>query len=102
MFEQRPVGQAPGGSYAFVGCELKDGSYVGGRLAWYSTEVVENGDRDLVLAPPLHYRLAGGPDQELVDVERVILAARDISRLDVSYVTITLPDITQQAPNQDP
>lgn len=77
--------ETPPRHYSFVGCELKDGSYVGGRLAWYSTEVVESGDRDLVLAPPFRHRSDAGTD-DLPGVERVIVSAREVTRFDISYV----------------
>lgn len=72
------------GSYPHAGLELADGSFVSGRVVWYSTDLEETGDRDLVLGPPLQIRAADGITQ--LDVQRVIVAARDIRRIDVTYV----------------
>jgi len=38
--------EAPEGSSIFVGCDLTDGNYVSGYLAWYNTDVDEVADRD--------------------------------------------------------
>jgi hypothetical protein len=77
--------QVPAGKYVYVGCELTDGAYVGGRLAWYSSETVEAGDRSLVLAPPLTRRIGDDESTQVTDVERMIVSARDIVRMEVSY-----------------
>lgn len=45
--------EGPEGARVYVGCDLRDGSYVGGLLEWYSTEVAETADRDLVIAEPI-------------------------------------------------
>lgn len=77
--------QAPSDSFVYVGCLLRDGSYVGGRVDWYSTETKETGDRELVLAPPL-VQQQGDDTSELSGVERLIVAARDIVTLRVAFV----------------
>jgi hypothetical protein len=70
----------------YLGCDMKDGSYLAGVLHWYSTEVEETADRDLVLEPPL-LRRREGQDDPLQDFERVIISARDISTLYVTWLT---------------
>lgn len=72
------------GSYPHAGLELANGSFVSGRVVWFSTDLEETGDRDLVLGPPLRLRTADGVVN--VDVQRVIVAAREIRRIDVTYV----------------
>jgi hypothetical protein len=77
----------PSNARVFVGCALTEGGYVSGYLAWFSTESDETADRDLVLAPPL---FALGADSKAVDmshIERVVVSARNIQRIDVSYVS---------------
>lgn len=39
----------------YVGCDLIDGSYLGGYIYAYSTEVEETLDRDIVLVAPISY-----------------------------------------------
>ena len=79
MFEAHPD------RFVYVGCDLRDGSYMAGGLVWYSTDTNETEDRDLVLGPPLRRSVNG----ELVDLtgpSRIILSARDIVALHVTYV----------------
>ena len=73
------------GRYTYAGCELKNGSYVGGRITWFSTELEETGDRELCLGPPITFRSAEGGHGD-IDAQRVVLAAREIHRIDVSYI----------------
>lgn len=61
-------------------------SYIGGFLDWYSTEVVENGDRDFVLAEPITMRPPGARATAALDAPRLILSAREVRRLYVSYI----------------
>lgn len=77
--------KAPPGHFVYVGCQLRDSSYLGGRVDWYSTETKETGDRELVLAAPL-LQQQGERTTELLGVERVIIAAREIVALRVSFV----------------
>lgn len=82
--------EGPAGAEVYVGCDLRDGSYVGGWLDWYSTEVQESADRDFVVAEPITYRPPeGGEDRTIVGFSRLILSARDVARLYVSYVDAT-------------
>lgn len=74
----------PDDSAIYVGCDLTDGSYVGGKLAWFSTSLNENVDRALILAEPLTVVKNGAP--LMVNFQRTILSARDISTIYVSYV----------------
>jgi hypothetical protein len=77
--------RGPEGSAVYVGCDMRDGSYVAGVLAWYSTEVDETADRDVVLAPPLLSKRNG--TVETVDgFARLIISARDVSRFYVSFL----------------
>ena len=71
----------------YVGCDMRDGSYVGGFLDWYSTELEETADRDLVIAEPITYRPPdGGDDREILGFSRLVISARDIVRLYVGFV----------------
>ena len=73
------------GHYTHAGCELRNGSYVGGRVIWFSTDLEETGDRELCLGPPLTFRDADGEASELA-AQRVVVAAREIHRMDVTYI----------------
>ena len=75
----------PEGSYPYAGVELADGTFVSGTVQWFSTHLEESGDRDLALGPPLQFRSAKGRRRE-PEVQRVVIAARDIRRLDVTYL----------------
>jgi hypothetical protein len=81
--------EKPDDSLVFVGCELRDGTYVSGYLDWYSTELVETDDRDLMLAAPIKVKTSDG--EENVDFPRVVLSAREIVRMYVSYVDQEVP-----------
>lgn len=76
---------APEDSEVHIGCELSDGAYLMGTLDWYSTDPDESPNRDLVLAPT-SLKSADGKDVDVTDVDRTILSAARIVRLDVSYV----------------
>ena len=79
--------EGPTGALVYVGCDLRDGSYVGGLLDWYSTEVDETADRDFVIAEPITYRPPDSSDDRTIDgFSRLVLSARDVARLYVSYV----------------
>ena len=77
-------GNAPSDSCTYVGCDLKDGSYVGGFLDWYSTDTDDNGDRDLVLATPITLKVNG--KTSISEFQRLVLPERDIALLNVTFV----------------
>lgn len=79
LFEARPD------KYVYLGCDLRDGTYIAGALEWYNTDVAETENRDLVLSPPL-LRAVEGQRSPVDDFERVVVSARDISRMYVTYV----------------
>lgn len=90
IFEDQP--DAPEGEQAFpyLGCTLDDGSFIAGRLTWYSTEVEETPDRELALVGPFTMRSASGK----VVTEKapiMILSARCIQRLTVTWVNEPIP-----------
>lgn len=76
--------EAPENSTVYVMCELVDGSYAAGDLAWYNTDPEDSPDRDLILAPPLTLLNPQGEDLG-IPVERVILSARDMRQIYVVY-----------------
>jgi hypothetical protein len=75
---------APKGYSVYVGCDLTDGTYVAGFLSWFNTDVDDSADRDLVLNAPIIVRAAG--QQAETQFQRMILSARNISRVSVSYL----------------
>ena len=93
---------APEGTRVYVGCDLRDGSYVGGYLDWYNTNIEEVSDRDIALVAPITIRRTNGDvlatesgetDQQVgeddgksLDFGVVVLSARDIASLYVSYL----------------
>lgn len=76
----------PPDKHVYVGCDLADGAYIGGFLDWYSTEVEETADRDLVLAEPLTFRPADESEDRVLTFSRLVVSARQISRLYVSFL----------------
>jgi hypothetical protein len=67
----------------FVGIDLRDGTYVSGYVDWFSTELDDVADRDLVLAEPIRVRRDG--NEIRADFSRLVVSARDILRMYVSY-----------------
>lgn len=84
--------EAPDGMSVFCGIVMDDGAYVEGPLDWYSTEVEESADRDLVLAKPIRYRPAGqSNDEPPLEFERIIVSSRNIRTILVSYLVTDVP-----------
>ncbi|WP_330358865.1 DUF6338 family protein [Streptomyces chartreusis] len=78
--------RANGAQWIQVGCELTDGSYLAGRVHHYSPSPEETGDRELALGPPFEYRPApGGEQRDLSNTHRVVVSARQIKFLGVTY-----------------
>jgi len=71
----------------FLICELTNGGHAAGELAWYSTQPESSPDRDLVLAAPLQVRRPEEAEPEVVHEGRLVLSARDIRYIYVSYIT---------------
>lgn len=70
-----------------VGCSLEDGSYLTGRLRSFSTKEEDDADRELILTGPISHRPPGSAVvHELPEVGSVVLSARRITFLTVSYV----------------
>ena len=83
LFEQYPD------SKVYVGCELEDGSYLGGELFTYNSDEDETENRELALLAPITYRPAGVDDEvELDDVGTISVSARQIKFLTVSYLPV--------------
>jgi hypothetical protein len=67
------------------------GSYISGYLDWYNANIDEVSDRDIALVAPISIRRAGGEaggtdTGQALDFSVVVLSARDIATLYVSYV----------------
>lgn len=75
-----------GDHYVHLGLQLRDGSYVSGRLIWFSTEIEEVADRDLVLGAPLEIRYDGAGESARMPAERTVISAREILRIDMTPV----------------
>jgi len=78
--------EVPPGHIPYAGCSLRDGSYLGGYVDWYSTEVVESGDRSLALAYPIVVIRSDGSKEE--NIQRLVVSASEIILLRVSYIEI--------------
>lgn len=79
--------EAPEDSKVYLECYLHDESYVAGTLAWYNSDIDESPDRNLALGNPLSVIKADR--SRLVEPgydQRVILSARDIQQIIVTYV----------------
>lgn len=77
------------GHRVYLGCALDDGSYVAGWLFSHAIDHDETADRDLILSAPVCFRPAGAEDgdaAELRNVDAVVLSARRIVELFVTYV----------------
>lgn len=80
LFEKAPVG-----ALIYLGCDLEDGSYVGGYLYWYNTDPEDGVDRDIILSAPITIR--NEQVTKTSTFEQVILSARNISKISVEYVS---------------
>lgn len=78
------VRKAPEGTEVFVGCDLRDGRCVSGYLDWYNTDVDEVADRDIALNRV--EVTVNGRDSAPSGFQKIILSARDISSMHVSYL----------------
>jgi hypothetical protein len=85
VFEENPPSPDEGDSYPYVACTLEDGSYVAGRLSWYSTEVEETADRDLAVTDPLTILDPDGNDVGPSN-SIVVISARQIRWFSVTWV----------------
>jgi hypothetical protein len=80
MFKRHPT------MACYVGCELQDGSYVAGQLYSFSPESDETPDRELTMSAPITYRPSGSDESDTLDVSAIILSAREIKLLTVTYL----------------
>lgn len=76
----------PSGHSVYCGCWLEGGSWVGGYLSSYNTDVKETADRELILTNTLKYQDPSGEAGALDDVSSVIVSARRLVQLSVAYV----------------
>ncbi|HMG25603.1 MAG TPA: DUF6338 family protein [Acidimicrobiia bacterium] len=73
----------------YVGCELADGSYLGGDLLTYNSDEDETEHRDLTLSGPITFRASDTDEPiELKDVGAVSVSARQIKFMTVTYLPI--------------
>ena len=81
----------------YVGCELEDGSYLGGDLLTYNSDEDETENRELALAAPITFRASEADDDvELDDVGAVSVSARQIKFLTVSYLPVDDDDASDE------
>jgi Family of unknown function (DUF6338) len=81
----------------YVGCELEDGSYLGGDLLTYNSDEDETENRELALAAPITFRASEADDEvELDDVGAVSVSARQIKFLTVSYLPVDDDDASDE------
>lgn len=74
----------------YLQCQLKDGTEIAGPLYSFSPQIEETGDRELVVAGPVTASTAAESLQ--LDVGAVIVSAREISYLAVSYLPSDTPE----------
>ncbi|MGX1541779.1 DUF6338 family protein [Streptomyces adustus] len=73
-------------SRIYVGCQLRDGSYVAGTLQSHSRLSAESGDRDLLLRGEIRLRPGGATvETVLPDAHVMIVSARDVVWMTVTY-----------------
>lgn len=72
----------------YCGCSLSNGTWIGGYLLSFNTDVEEGDDRELVLAGGISFRPPGKDEctTTLENVGGVIISARQLSFITVSYV----------------
>jgi hypothetical protein len=70
----------------YCGCTLEDGTWVGGYLKSYSTEVQETADRELILVAPIRLRPAEMDTAVGFDTSAFVVSARRLMFLDVQYL----------------
>jgi Family of unknown function (DUF6338) len=70
----------------YCGCTLEDGTWVGGYLKSYSTEVQETADRELILVAPIRLRPAEMDTAVGFDPSAFVVSARRLMFLDVRYL----------------
>lgn len=73
-------------TYAYLECQLIDGSYVAGPLVWYNTDIEDHPDRELVLGQPLTILGSDGEPLTPSPSSQAILSAREIRRILVTHV----------------
>ena len=70
----------------YCSCTLEDGTWVGGYLKSFSTEVEESADRELLLVAPIRFRPAGLEKAALIDTSAFVVSARRLMFMDVQYL----------------
>jgi hypothetical protein len=88
-------------SRIYVGCQLRDGSYVAGTLLTHSRLSVDSGDRDLLLRGEIRLRPSGAAASvALPDAHVMIVSARDIVWMTVTYSrgTVLKGDVPSPTP----
>jgi hypothetical protein len=71
---------------AYLGCELTDGSWLGGYVETFSPDSDEDTDRDIVLVEPISFRAAGDDQPVELDATRAIIGAGQLRFVTVAYV----------------
>lgn len=74
-----------------VGCQLEDGTWISGDLSSFSAESDETENRELVLAGELSIRPAEDYDTTPYDASAIVISARRIQYLAVTYVPDAAP-----------
>lgn len=93
----------------YVGCDLDDGSWIGGYLGNYNPTTAENGDRDLLLVGPIRYRAKPDHGTETCEgIDAACIPARNIRTVHVAYNVIpetgsegSSPESAQAAPSEE-
>jgi hypothetical protein len=91
----------PDNTTPYVGIDMQDGTYVSGFVDWLSTELDEVQDRDLVLAKPITVQYAGG-NRVQTTFPRLVVSARDIVRMFVTYLNYAEVVAADQDPKDNP
>jgi hypothetical protein len=70
----------------YCGCVLDDGSYIGGKLASFNTDVAETEDRELVLVQPMRFRAPDADEVQDWRASAVVVNAHHLRLLQIDYV----------------
>jgi len=77
--------------FVYVGLDLNDNRFVEGYVVWFSTEINDTADRDLVIQKP---KMRFGTELQELECNYFIVSARDIKRIHLTYIE-SEPELTE-------
>lgn len=68
-------------------CILEDGSWIGGNVRWFNTDLEETADRDLVLITPIQFRYPEETEVHQLSDDLIFISARRILFFSITRVS---------------